>query len=295
VHKGRRAWAATIGAAAMIWLLVGPASHGTSTTLHYTPNEEGAYATTASLGFNLHDVGPTKQRVDSLPQGGRALVWVGEKCPSGVSTSLTAAVANLGTDPNVYGYYLSDEPHVSGCPSGPSNLAAEADYIHAHAPGQLAFITLVNEGSDYSAFRESVTHVDAVGLDPYPCNVNSGCTYSDIDGDVTAAEGAGIAPSVIVPIFQVFGDSYYLMPTGPQLQAILDEWAKLVPSPPFDYAYSWGCQSGSLTGCLSGSPADQSVMAQHNGSTTTTTTTAATTTTVPSTTTTTLKSRGKKH
>lgn len=295
----------------MAWLVLMPVSRGTPTALHYTPNEDGGYATTASLGFNLHDVGPDKQTIDALPAGGRALVWVGEKCPSGVSKSLASAVATLAGDPRVYGYYLSDEPHVASCPSGPANLAAEADYIHAHASGQLAFITLTNEGGDYSAFNVAATHLDAIGLDPYPCNVDTGCTYGDIESDVKAAEAAGIAQSVIVPIFQVFGDSYYLMPTATQLQSILDEWSNVVPSPLFDYAYSWGCQSGSLTACLSTSADDQAVMAQHNGSTTTTTTTSSattttsttttttTTTTMPptttsSTTTTTIKKRGKK-
>jgi len=249
--------AATVTAAG--WLAMS-ASSGGQVTLHYTPNEDSAYTTTAGLGFSLHDVGPYQSTIDALPSGNKALVWVGEKCPSGVSSQLTTAVAALVSDPRVFGYYLSDEPHVASCPSGPANLAAEADYIHFHTSGQLAFITLTNEGSDYAAFKESVTHLDAIGLDPYPCNVNSGCTYSDIDADVHAAEAAGISSSVIVPVFQVFGDSYYLMPTPPQLQSILAEWATLVPAPIFDYAYSWGCQNKSLSGCLSTSSGDQTAV-----------------------------------
>lgn len=242
------------------------AAQATAATMHFTANENGAFATTHALGFNLHDAGPTKAEVDGLPAGDRAVVWLGEKCPTGVSQGLTSAVSALAGDSRVEAYYLSDEPHAASCPQGAANLAAEADYIHAHAPGQLAFIVLLDTGSDYSTFAPAHTHVDAVGLDPYPCNVNlGGCDYPHIDDQVHQAESAGIGSGVIVPTFQAFGDSYYLMPSPSQLQSILDEWAKLVPHPVFDYTYSWGCQSGSLSSCLSTSPGDQKVMAAHNG------------------------------
>jgi hypothetical protein len=242
------------------------AAQAATVTMHFTANENGAFAATHSLGFNLHDTGPTKAEVDGLPGGDRAVVWLGEKCPTGVSQTLTSAVAALAGDSRVAAYYLSDEPHEASCPQGAANLAAEADYIHAHARGQLAFIVLLDTGNDYSTFAPAHTHVDAVGLDPYPCNVKLGdCDYSHIADQVHQAESAGIAASVIVPTFQAFGDSYYLMPSPAQLQSILNEWATLVPHPVFDYTYSWGCQGGSLSSCLSSSPGDQHVMAAHNG------------------------------
>ena len=245
--------------------LAAPAAHAATPTLHYTANEDGAFQAAHALGYNLHDPGPTPSEVDSLPGNDRAVVWLGEKCPTGVSPSFASALSALGHDPRVLAYYLSDEPHANGCPKGPANLAAEADYIHGHTAGQLAFIVLIDEGSDYATFAPGTTHVDAVGLDPYPCNVNlGGCDYQHIDDQVHQAEAAGIGQNVIVPTFQAFGNNYYLMPSAGQLQSILNEWAALVPHPVFDYTYSWGCQGGSLSSCLSTSPPDQQVMAAHN-------------------------------
>ena len=247
-------------------MLAPPPAHAASATLHYTANEEGDDATPHSLGYNLHDTGPTKELIDSLPGNDRAVVWLGEKCPTGLSSGLVSTINALGQDSRVFAYYLSDEPHAATCRQGAANLAAEADYIHAHTNGQLAFIVLLDTGSDYATFAPGNTHVDAVGIDPYPCNVNlGGCNVQHIDDQVSAAEGAGISANVMVPTFQAFGDSYYLMPSPGQLQSILDEWAKLVPRPIFDYTYSWGCQSGSLSSCLATSSGDQQVMAAHNG------------------------------
>ena len=36
----------------------------------------------------------------------------------------------------------------------------------------------------------------------------------------------------------------YLLPTADQEKTILSIWGRLVPSPPFDFAYSWGSQNG---------------------------------------------------
>ena len=258
-----------------------------ATSHHYTANDDGQFSTILGLGYNLADVSPSG--ADSLPSGQQAVAWVGEKCPSGVSSAFTSQVDAHRGDSKIFAWYLSDEPHVANCPGAPSALAAEADYIHANNPGQLAFIILLNSGNDYAAMNQSVTHVDAIGLDPYPCSTaHPDCPVTHIDDHVNAAEAAGISQSVIVPTFQAFADSYYTMPTPSQLQAMLDEWAKLVPNPPFDYTYSWGCQS-SLTNCLERDSADQQVMAAHNsgssgGTSTTTTVPPTTTSTAPTTT-----------
>jgi hypothetical protein len=261
----RRRLGILVGLSVVALIPLAPAAVSSPGPMHYAANEASSYRATHALGYNLHDTGTSRSVIDQLPSGDRALVWVGEKCPSGVSAGLKAAVSALAGDARVVGYYLADEPHVASCPTGPSNLAAEADYIHTHAKGQIAFITLVNTGRDYSAFAPARSHADQVGLDPYPCNRRWGCTYSHIDDHVRAAEAAGISQKVIVPIIQVFGDSYYQMPNSIQLQLILNEWAKLVPAPLFDYSYSWDCQSGALSSCLSSSSSAQSVMHMHNG------------------------------
>jgi len=246
----------------------GPPAPGSPTTLHYTANEDGSYAAPASVGFNVHDTGPDRATIDALPNNGKALVWLGEKCPSGLSGSFTAAVNALGGDARVFGYYLSDEPDPASCPQGPANVAAETDYIHAHASGQRSFVVVDDTPGAWAAYAPAHSHLDLVGLDPYPCRTDtSGCDLSMIDSAVARAEAAGIAQGIIVPTFQTFGGaSAWVMPTPTQLQSILAEWAKVVPAPVLDYSYSWGCQGGSLSDCLQNHPEAQAVIQAHNAS-----------------------------
>jgi hypothetical protein len=87
---------------------------------------------------------------------------------------------------------------------------------------------------------------------------------------VTAAESEGIPLADIVPVYEAFGGGTwvddgggsYQLPTAAQESEILSTWASLVPTPVFDYAYSWGVQDGDLS--LSGSPSLQSVFLAHN-------------------------------
>jgi hypothetical protein len=235
-------------------------------TLHYTANEDGAYALAASVGYNVHDTGTDRDTIDSLPGGGRALVWLGEKCPSGLSSSFTSAVDALGHDPHVLGYYLSDEPDPGACPGGPAGVAAEADYIHARAPGQRSFVVVDDTPGAWAAYAPAHSHADLIGLDPYPCRTDTGrCDYSMIDTAVNRAQAAGIPKAIMVPTFQDFGGaSSWFMPSPDQLRAILGRWAALVPNPVMEYSYSWGCQSGSLSDCLATRPDARQVMAAHN-------------------------------
>src|SRR5207253_220627 len=89
-------------------------------------------------------------------------------------------------------------------------------------------------------------------LDPYPCRSElGGCDYGRITVAVAAAETAGIPVGSIVPVYQAFGGGtwsddgggYYLLPTPSEEQQILATWAALIPTPVFDYAYSWGTQN----------------------------------------------------
>ena len=237
-----------------------------ATTLHYTANEDGAYAQAAADGYNVHDTGTDPSTIDSLPGGGKALVWLGEKCPTGLSSSFTSAVDSLGHDSHVLGYYLTDEPDPGACPQGPANVAAESDYIHAHAAGQRSFIVVDDTPGAWAAYAPAHSHVDLVGLDPYPCRVDtSGCDYSLIDTAVKGAQAGGIPLADMVPTFQDFGGAgSWLMPTSTELLTILARWATFLPHPVMDYSYSWGCQSGSLSQCLANQPDAQQVMATHN-------------------------------
>lgn len=258
-----------------------PGPHPTG-TLHYIANT-GSVTPVAQLGYDLFDTGPDPDELASLPAGTQALVWLGsldnDACssPSYTFAQFTAAVDRLVGDPRVYGYFIADEPHPKVCPNAVSDIRARADYIHAHDPTHKSFIVVLDGtnqcggtyGCEFDAFKPSASHVDLVGLDPYPCNINSStCEYSKIDDTVQRAEAHGIPASAIVPVFQAFGQActaspYYRLPSAAELRTMLTHWSKAVPHPAFDYTYSWGNQ-GSSCPTLVDSTALQAVMRAHN-------------------------------
>jgi hypothetical protein len=268
-------------------------SHEAPRTLHYAANAHGAITAAAALGFDLFDIdgsgaglGALSERIDSLPARGKALVWVGNldnappgsSCPApGLSFGRFKAVVDaLRHDRRVYGYYLADEPHPDVCPEAAADIRARADLVHAVAPRQKAFIVVAdgsaicrgNLGCEYRALRPAKTHVDLVGLDPYPCHYDKSgnpvpCESSMISARVAAAIASGIPATSIVPVFQAFGQSgrddgksiYYRMPTANELASMLRVWHGLVPEPAFDYFYSVGVQC-STASC----PAPQAIL-----------------------------------
>jgi len=124
-------------------------------------------------------------------------------------------------------------------------------------------------GCEYAALQPAASHVDLIGLDPYPCNVSRPtCDYAKVDDTVRRARAHGIPGSAIVPVFQAFGQScaastYYRLPDPAELRTMLAHWAALVPHPVFDYTYSWSRQ-GSACPTLADSAALQAVMRTHN-------------------------------
>jgi hypothetical protein len=277
-----------------------------SRTLHYAVNVHGSTTAAAALGFNLFDVrgsstdpAGVNRTVDSLPQGAKALVWVGNldnappgsPCPAPRFSfdQFRAQVDALRSNPRVYGYYLADEPHPSVCPGAAADIKARADYIHAEAPGQKAFIVVVDGsavcgaslGCEYRALRPARTDVDLVGVDPYPCHYDGGgnpvpCDDSMIVARVGAATANGIPASAVVPVFQAFGQSgrkdgktlYYRMPTADELATMLRVWSNILPDPAFDYFYTFGVQC-TASSCpapqaISNTPAIQEVVRSHN-------------------------------
>lgn len=254
-------------------------------TLHYTSgdniNAQGQF-TPAQAGFNLADVSSVDQ-VNALPAGVKGLVWLDQG--DGVTQSFIDAVKPYIGNPNVYGFFLKDEPDPTGQWNTlvtAANLKAESDWIHANVPGAKTFITMMNMGSsDNPSFANTYTpentHIDYFGIDPYPVRSGSSAVdYSMIDKAVAAAKAAGIPEANIVPVFQTFGGGnwvtdqggQYVMPTAAQEQQMLDHWASVVPNPAFDYAYAWGSQNGDVA--LENSQALQNVFLLHNTSTTTT-------------------------
>ncbi len=282
------------------------ATDGSTTTSHYATNVRGNVGLAAALGFNLLDVGgktthPARVRaaIAALPPGAKALVWVGNLDNSPVSSScpppgftnrqFAAQVKALAHNPRVFGYYIADEPHPSNCPSAANDIKARADYIHLHAPGQYAFIVVLDGeamcgndlGCEYRALQPALTNVDYFGLDPYPCHYDSAgnkipCDVGMITARVNAAESNGIPVDTIVPVFQVFGQQgrtggasqYYRLPSARELTAMLATWVSQVPHPTFDYSYTFGIQCTALTcpapQALASEPSLQVVMSTHN-------------------------------
>lgn len=218
----------------------------TRTTHHFIANLDGA-TRPHRLGFDIFDAGSSRASIAALPRGVKAMVWLGQKCPTAADDAFRATVRRLASNRRVFGYYLADEPHVGDCPGGPAALATRTAFIRSVSAGrQRSFIVLEHE--DYHAFRPAVTGATLVGIDSYPCSVG-GCRYSKIPEKVAMARAAGIPLAQIVPVYQAFGqegtgsDSYYRMPTARQEHRILATWARAVPHPVMDYTYGWRHQS----------------------------------------------------
>lgn len=248
-------------------------------TLHFASNGNfdatGSYLP-AAAGFNLADVNSPAQ-VDSLPDGVKGLVWVGQ-C-NGADARFQDTIRPFIGNEKLFGFYLMDDPdptgqHFSLCTA--DNLKVESDWIHANVPGAKTFILLMTMTSSRTpSFRDTYnpanSHVDLYGIDPYPCRTElNGCDYHQIDRYVAAAESAGVPRDNMVPVYQTFGGGYwiddgggrYILPTANQLQQIMARWDALIPAPVFDFAYSWGSQKGDSA--LAGSLELQAVFLRRN-------------------------------
>lgn len=244
-----------------------------TTRYHYIANVKAPRAV-ARLGYNVIDTGSSDGQIDALPAGTRAMVWLGEKCPTRIDGTFRDIIDRLATNPKVYGYFLSDEPHISDCALGPANLAEKARYIHQASAGrQKTFIVLSwTVPSGYHAFRPAASGVDLVGIDPYPCSIDSPeCSYAKVVTRVHQAIQAGIPPRRIVPSFQAFGQenmsghegSYYNLPTGYQMKRLLSLWAQLVPHPRLDFTYGWDHQEDSSNPTLVDSAVLQRILFRY--------------------------------
>ena len=274
--------------------------------LHAAFNTQGDISRLIGLGFNLIDVAGSNTNpagrlavINALPEGSQALVWLGnlgnapkgQNCPlPGFSKAeFQAQVDILANNPKVFGYNLSDEPHPSVCSDVANTLKERSDYIHTHAPGQKVYITIedgsnmcpAGEGCEYRALRPELTHVDLVGLDPYPCHFDSAgqpvsCDIIVISQRVQLAIANGIPQSAIVPVFEAFGQEgrqdgksiFYRTPTTKEFQDMLDLWNSLIPNPVFDFTYTWGIQCTNSTcpapQALKNHPELQDLIKKHN-------------------------------
>jgi hypothetical protein len=216
-------------------------------TRHFLTNLKGATAP-FSLGYTLADKSSVSA-LSALPTGVQAVFWLGQKCPAPADATFKAKIDSLASNPKVFAYYLSDEPHFADCPGGPAAVRSRADYIRTVTGGRQKSFIVLSKLADYKAFAPANSHVDLIGLDPYPCSIpHPQCDLSKIGEKVNAGRAAGIPRSAIVPVYQAFGQErttshYYNLPTATQEHAILTEWKRLVPSPVMDYTYGWSNQS----------------------------------------------------
>ncbi len=258
------------------------ATNASAAPLHFAANgnfdPKGNYLP-GTVGFNMADVSSVGV-LNALPPGVSGMVWIG-KC-AGVDADFIAGVQPYIGNPRLFGFYLMDSPDPGstehpGCSA--EMLKAEADWIHTHAVGAKTFIGLRNMSSSrapsfYSAYRPADSHVDLFGLSAYPCRSEvGGCDYGIIPRYVSAAEQAGFPRGSIVPVYQAFGgggwlddsDGKYTMPSASQERQILATWHKLLPTPVFDYAFSWGAQLEDAS--LESSPELRDVFLIHNAAT----------------------------
>jgi hypothetical protein len=174
----------------------------------------------------------------------------------------------------VWGFYLADDPDPATCP--PDLLKAESMWIHQAMPTARTFILLQNSSSSrdpiFRGYTAANTDIDLFGLDPYPCRTElNGCDFSMIDRYVAAALRAGFDRNTLVPVYQAFGagdwvddgGGQYVLPSAGQARTMLCRWDFLLPTPAFDFAYSWGSQHGD-TSLATAPQALRSVMAAHN-------------------------------
>ena len=238
-----------------------------STMLHYTANGnfvKGQYAPGAD-GFNMADISSASQ-LSEVPSGDKALVWLG--MTGGVTAAFKAAVESFIGSGKVYGFYLADEPSPSATTA--ANFKAESDWIHANDPGAKTFIIEENSSGNLTPkyyYTPANTDIDLFGLDPYPVQTNVPNHYdlNIINLAVQEAETIGIPQKDLVPVYQAFGGggyASYILPTPTQERQILSEWGSVLPTPAFDYAYSWGVQNRDTA--LSEDSALQQVFAAHN-------------------------------
>ncbi len=229
-------------------------------TRHYISNLN-ASRKPFRIGFDVADTGHGRAEINGLPRGVKAMVWLGQKCPTQPNRAFRRDIRRMSKNPKVFGYYLSDEPHIADCPKGDSALRARADIISRLSHGKQHSFVVLDDRLDYRAFAPRHTHLTLIGIDPYPCSVNNTprCDLSKIGQRVREATNAGIPRGKLVPTYQAFGqentsDPYYLLPSKREMRAMLNKWHRLLPHPVMDYTYSWKHQSSSNPTLIDSTP-----------------------------------------
>jgi hypothetical protein len=184
---------------------------------------------TRSYGYNLVDTGPYRSMVNALPEGQRALVWIGNYDKATCSFALSDAVirrlvGQLAADPKVAGYYLADEaddalPAYGGhCPQVAAQVTGRSRLVHRLAPGAFTY-EVVAEPGNFTAFARAT---DVLGADPYPCPRGGRCDWSQIPRYIAALNAAHV--SRYWAVLQAFSDHAWRFPTPAELLRMIRQW-----------------------------------------------------------------------
>lgn len=209
---------------------------GPSTVWHYSPGANfsfgnyNALGDPGSIGFNLVDVTSPSQ-LNQIPTGDKALIFI--NTTDGVDQNFLNKITPYLHNPQVFGFYLADEPDPNLVPA--ANLKAESDWIHQNDPGAKTFLVM-NGG--YIGYTPQNTDIDYVGLDPYPFRV-WGPNLEYIPYAIWRTELLGWNNSQIVPIYQGFAGGVFALPDVLDAEVELAVWSLFVPNPPFDYTFAW--------------------------------------------------------
>jgi Calcineurin-like phosphoesterase len=187
------------------------------------------YDRIAAAGFDLVDVGPDPSTLDALTRlKVKGLVWLGDYDNATCSweqsdSTIRSEVSALKGNPNVAGYFISDEPELDSCPNAPAQHKARSDLVKSLDPGRFTLVVLDSNNADststYAAWRGTS---DYQGLDPYPCRPGKPCDLAMIDRHIAAADAAGLRYWGVV---QAFADSDWRWPTPDEEAAMLRHWA----------------------------------------------------------------------
>jgi len=174
-------------------------------------------------GFNLvfAPVGDTtllhQVKADGASAWVQPNIWTGCGYRHSRSQALSYARTAVATGA-VSGFYVADEPSVSGCSSAPSQIASWTATLHANFPG-IPTIIAAYDSTELTDFAHSA---DEFALDTYPCQYGNGCNYSWITSLAAKADQLGLT---YVGVAQAFGgDGHFDLPTASQLQQIINTW-----------------------------------------------------------------------
>lgn len=244
-----------------------------TTKLHYAAN--GNFSSNGTFlpaqdGYNLADVSDPST-LASLPAGVKGVYYLGDT--SGNTAAFEAQVNAVASSPNLYAFYLADEP--DGNTVSAANLKAESDYIHGINHNLITFITEYNQGGNLNPsydFNPANTDINQFGIEGYAFRDagDGGANLNNITAAVNAAVSAGIPKADIIPVYQAFGAtsgaySSWTVPTTAQVQQELAQWGSLVPNPAWDYAYSFGAQEGD--NAISNTPSLAAAFGAYNAGT----------------------------